>query len=82
MRILGKNVLVKKITEKTTVGGIHLPDINNNKNLKYIVAERGDEVTHVEIGDEVMFNSKTIHYFSNKTGDYAILPQEDILAVV
>ena len=84
---LADRVLVKAAeAETTTKSGIIIPDTAKEKPMKGIIIAAGpgkkDEPTTVKVGDEVLYGKYAGTEISVDGGDYLIMRESDILAIV
>ena len=83
---LGKRVLAKKIeaTEKTSAGGIVLPDsVKNEKVVRAEVLEIGtDEKFEVKVGDQIIVGNYSGTEIEQGDDKLVLVKESDILAIV
>ena len=80
---LGNNVVLKeKRHEETSVSGIVLTGDHNRGSSRGIVIATGPDATLVTVGDVVVVDWKNGKIAKTDTGDFVVVSQNDILAVV
>ena len=84
---LADRVVIKPAeAEQTTKSGIIIPDTAKEKPQRGIVVAAGpgkkDEPTTVKVGDTVLYGKYSGTEISIEGGDYLIMKESDILAIV
>ncbi|HIH2763119.1 MAG TPA: co-chaperone GroES [Candidatus Azoamicus sp.] len=90
IRPLGDKIVIKRIDERTTEGGIVIPDTIGNKSQKGIVIAVGpgkyeDGKLHkisLNQNDNIIFNKYSGTEITVKGKDYLIIKEDDVLAVI
>ena len=87
MKPLGTRVIIEPlVAEEKTQGGIIIPDSAKEKPQSGKVVAVGpgskDEPMEVNVGDVVLYGKYSGTEISYENGDYLIMSQSDILAVV
>lgn len=86
----GDKVLIKRIEEKTTNGGLIIPETVGNKSQKGKVVAVGDgkyendklQKLSIKYNDNVIFNKYAGTEITYKGIDYIIIKEEDIIAII
>lgn len=90
---IGSRLLVKRVKEEATAGGIILPDDQQDHGLIGEVIEIGDSVARqIEVGDVVLFgryagqsverNISLNSFLDGEYEDVMLMVDEDIIAIV
>ena len=79
-RVLGKNILSKRIERGTIKNGLIIP-INPNGQKEYQVCAIGPEVKDISIGDIVCLGYGIHEIFHNDI-PYVIIEQDQVLAIL
>ncbi|HIH2762189.1 MAG TPA: co-chaperone GroES [Candidatus Azoamicus sp. MARI] len=90
IRPLGDKIVIKRIDERTTEGGIVIPDTIGNKSQKGIVVAVGPgkyedgKIQKISLNqnDNIIFNKYSGTEITVKGKDYLIIKEDDILAVI
>jgi chaperonin GroES len=90
IRPLLDRVVIKRIEERTTNGGIVIPETVNDKSQRGVVVAIGEgkiidgkiQKISLKLNDKVIFNKYSGTEISIKGVDYLILKEEDIIAVI
>ena len=82
LKVLGTRVLVKPVECKKEINGIVLPDSASKLPSKFTVVGIGDDVTEVEVGQNVIFGEYTGTEIRQDKEIYRIVDEEEILAIV
>ena len=78
---INDRVLVELDGTKNTPGGILLPKDEKGARTG-VVADRGDQVIHVQPGDRILFGKFSGTEITIDGIEYAIMKEEDILGIV
>jgi chaperonin GroES len=80
---LGDRVIIKRAEEeKTTAGGIIIPDSASEKPSKGEVLAVGSKCEEVSVGNNVFFESYATKEISDGDNKYLVVKEEDITAVI
>jgi len=83
----GERVIVKRISEETSAGGIILPDSAKQRSLRGEIVAAGPDCEWVEKGEQVVFGehsgfSLRFGFADSELNDLLIMNEEDVLARV
>ena len=90
LKVLGSNVLIKKINQQK-FGSLLLPENSNDNFIKGIVVgvgsgkkdSKGELIEFsVKIGDEVLFSKHKGNEIRIDENSYLVLPEEEIIGVL
>ena len=87
---LADRVVIKRIEERTTNGGIVIPDTNTDKSQRGTVIAVGpgkyenDKLQKLTLkcGDKVLFGKYSGTEINLKGKDYLIMKEDDIIAII
>ncbi len=87
---LGDKIVIKRIDERTTEGGIVIPDTIGNKSQKGIVVAVGPgkyedgklQKLSLNNNDNIIFNKYSGTEITVKGKDYLIIKEDDVLAII
>ena len=86
LKPLADRVLIEPLAAEEKVGGIYIPDTAKEKPQKGKVVAAGkgtkDDPITVKIGDEVLYGKYAGTEVSLSGGDYIIMRESDIFAIV
>lgn len=90
IRALSDKIVIKRIDERTTEGGILIPDTVGNKSQKGIVVAVGPgkyedgklQKLQLNQNDSIIFNKYSGTEITVKGKDYLIIKEDDVLAVI
>lgn len=90
IRPLGDKIVVKRLDERTTEGGIVIPETVGNKSQKGIVIAVGPgknedgkiQKLSLNQNDNIIFNKYSGTEITVKGKDYLIIKEEDVLAII
>lgn len=90
IRPLGDKIVVKRLDERTTEGGIVIPETVGNKSQKGIVVAVGPgknedgkiQKLSLNQNDNIIFNKYSGTEITVKGKDYLIIKEEDVLAII
>ncbi len=83
IRPLGKRVLLRTIKmDQITTGGIHLPDVAEDKPVKGEVLSVGTEDTSIKVGETVMFGKHAGQNIELEEEKYLMINEGDVMAVL
>ena len=86
MKAIGRNLIIEKLKEGTTVtkGGLMLSE-NQREDIRYIqakVLEIGDEVVGVKKGDEIFYDRHAGHKIEIDKDTYHVIKLADVVIVL
>lgn len=90
IRPLSDKIVIKRIDERTTEGGIVIPDTIGNKSQKGIVVAVGPgkyedgvlQKLSLNQNDNIIFNKYSGTEITVKGKDYLIIKEDDVLAII
>ncbi len=90
LRPLADKVIVKRLEERTTEGGLVIPETIGTKSQKGKVIAAGPgkyengkiQKMNVKYNDKIIFNKYGGTEITFKGNDYIILKEEDIIAII
>lgn len=90
IRPLADRIVIKRIDERTTEGGIVIPETVGNKSQKGIVIAVGPgkyeegklQKVSVNCNDSIIFNKYSGTEITVKGKDYLIIKEDDVLAII
>jgi chaperonin GroES len=90
IRPLADKVVIKRVDERTTDGGIVIPETVTNKSQRGIVVAVGPgktvdgkiQKTALKCNDHVVFGKYSGTDITIKGKDYLIIKEEDIIAII
>lgn len=90
IRPLNDKIIIRRIDERTTEGGIVIPETVGNKSQRGIVMAIGPgkyedgklQKISVNCNDNIIFNKYSGTEITVKGKDYLIIKEEDILAII
>ena len=90
IRPLADRVVIKRIEERTTEGGIVIPDTAGDKSQKGIIVAVGPgkyedgklQKLSLKCNDNIIFNKYSGTEINIKGKDYLVMKEDDIIAIV
>lgn len=89
IRPLFDKIIVKRIEERTTIGGIFIPETASDKSQKGLVVAVGNGKYEdgkicpmtVKINDNILFGKYSGTEINLKGKDYIVMKEEDVIAI-
>lgn len=87
---LADRIIIKRLDERTTEGGLIIPETTGNKSQKGLVVAVGPgkytngklQKMHINCGDNIIFNKYAGTEITISGKDYIVLKEEDIVAII
>jgi len=81
-RVIGKNILVKKIEKETIKNGLIIPPSAHEETITCAIVSVGSECKEVTIGNTVLLMGYRGLAITHDEVKYILTKEEDILAII